>query len=498
MALNVKFLQGTAAKYQEYISSSKIEATNFYYIDEKDLYLGLIKLSNADDLLNAVSGIVGPYGEGQTPATIYALEQAMVALGMPEGKTVQDLIDAAIADTPKGKYYDVSSLDEITEPVEGDVAIVTTTENGIEFKTAYHYAVVDGGFAWKAMAGNYSAANVYTDTAITLSGDYGSVYDTADKKYYSITTIGNKKIGDTIAAGTSIQSLFSDILSKRIQPTVTANPSATISASGSDGSKEVGDTYTKPTATITVKTGSYTNEGVATGVKFETGKVIIAYGADPDAEGVVKNSNTSELVDGGTVNLGPSSYASDATTATFTDTTVNYTFSGKAGHTAGNVAKDNLGSNSDPEIKIDANSSLTVTDKTVGFRGYRRTFVGCTDVANDSLTSSDIRGLNLYKENSTTNGVKASTAAFEVTAPIGATKLVIAAPTNSCGKAYTLSKAEMFTMSYEDYTGKFNKDAPLTVSVNGKGDSGNAQNYNVYYYSFTALETPTKFKITLK
>jgi hypothetical protein len=53
-------------------------------------------------------------------------------------------------------------------------------------------------------------------------------------------------------------------------------------------------------------------------------------------------------------------------------------------------------------------------------------------------------------------------------------------------------------MSYEDYTGKFNKDAPLTVSVNGKGDSGNAQDYNIYYYSFTALETPTKFKITLK
>jgi hypothetical protein len=204
------------------------------------------------------------------------------------------------------------------------------------------------------------------------------------------------------------------------------------------------------------------------------------------------------LVEGGNIKLAPSSYSADATTALYTDSVVNYTFSGKAGHTAGNVAKDNLGSDSDPEVKIAANSTLTVDDKTVGFRGYRRVFAGCTAVDNDSLTSSDIRGLDLYKENSSTNGVKASTTAFEVTAPIGATKLVIAAPTSSCGKNYTLSKAEMFTMSYEDYTGKFNKDAPLTVSVNGKGDSGNAQNYNVYYYAFTALDAPTKFKITLK
>lgn len=496
MALNVKFLKGTAEKYNEYITQSKIEATTFYYIDEKDLYLGSIKLSNAEDLTNAIAAIIGAYGEGQTPATIYALEQAMIALGMPEGKSVQDLIDDAIADIPRGKHYDVTSLDDIESPVEGDIAIVTETKGDVEFRTAYHYTKVGEGYAWKAMAGNYSAADVYIDSAITLAGDFGSVYDTADKKYYPITTIGNKKIGDVFVAGTSMQTILMDILTKRIQPTITANPSATISASGSDGAKEVGDTYTKPTATLTVKTGSYTNEGVATGVKYETGKVILAYGADPDAEGVIKNSNTADLVDGQTVTLSASSYAPDATTATFTDTSVNYTFSGKAGHTAGNIAKDNLGANSDPEVKIAENAALTVADKTVSFRGYRRMFCGCTTVANDALDSAAIKALNLKKDGSV-NGVKASTTAFEVTAPIGATKLVIAAPTNSCGKNYKLSKAEMFTMSYEDYTGKFNKDAPLTVSVTGKGDVGNEQNYNVYYYEFTALAADTKFRITL-
>lgn len=489
MALDVKYLRGTQAQYEAYIAANKLVNTYYYLIYPETigegtpvLYLGTLRLDNVafDD------------------STIWASINTLNTVTIPG--IVEDIEE--LKENAGHKFYEVTELPAFSEGhtyKEGDVCIVTITSNDIEYKTAYHCIKnAQGGFSWAAMTGNYDASNVYLDSAITLSGDYGTVYDTQDKKYYAITTIGNKKIGDTIAAGTSIQSLFSDILSKRLQPSITANPSATISATGSDGSKEVGDTYTKPTATITVKTGSYTNEGVATGVKFEVGKVVLAYGAEPDAEGAVKNSNTADLTDGGTVTLGPSSYSADATTATFTDSTVNYTFSGKAGHTAGNVAKDNLGSNSDPEIKIAENSAVTVADKTVGFRGYRRVFAGCTDVALDELTSSDIRGLDLYKENSSTNGVKASTTAFEVTAPIGATKLVIAAPTSSCGKNYTLSKAEMFTMSYEDYTGKFNKDEPLTVSVNGKGDSGNAQDYNIYYYSFTALDAPTKFKITLK
>jgi hypothetical protein len=92
-----------------------------------------------------------------------------------------------------------------------------------------------------------------------------------------------------------------------------------------------------------------------------------------------------------------------------------------------------------------AAGDITVADKTVNFRGYRKMFCGCTA---SELTSDVIRGLNLKSG-------KASTDAFEVIAPIGATKLVIAAPTKSVGNNYTLSKAEMFTMSYEDYTAKF-------------------------------------------
>ena len=487
MALNVKFLKGSQAQFNSYVEASKLDPSTFYYIDNKDLYLGSIKLSNGEDLVAAVRGIVGNYGEGVTPTTIYALEEAIKALGVPSDKTVQDLIDEAIADIPRGSYYDVTALSDVTNPVEGDVAIVTETKDGIEYRTAYHYAAVEDGFAWKAMSGNYKASDVYIDSAITLAGDFGSIYDTADKKYYPITTIGNKKMGDVFAAGTSMQTILMDILTKRIQPSITANPSASISATGYDGSYEVGTSYTKPTATLTVKTGSYTNEGTSTGVKYEAGNVVLAYGTTTEGDSVIKTTSTAELTDGGSISLAASSYSSDATTALYTDSTVNYTFSGKVTHTAGIVAKDNLGANSDPEVKIAAGSP-TVSNKTVGFRGFRKMFVGCPT---GDLSSSVIRAFTLKSE-------KASTTAFEVTAPIGATKLVIAAPTSSCGKNYTLSKAEMMTMSYEDYTSKFTTDAQVDVADAQAGGDKNMQKYNIYSYSFAPLQAATKFRITLK
>ena len=52
MSYNVKFLKGTAAQYNG-LKSNK-DANTFYYVDDKDLYLGSIKLSNAEDLAAAI------------------------------------------------------------------------------------------------------------------------------------------------------------------------------------------------------------------------------------------------------------------------------------------------------------------------------------------------------------------------------------------------------------------------------------------------------------
>ena len=80
--------------------------------------------------------------------------------------------------------------------VVGDMGIVRAVINGdIKSYTAY----VWNGTAWEAMDGNYSAANVFLPSEILLAGDFGK-----DSRGDSITSIGNYRKGDTIAAGTSI------------------------------------------------------------------------------------------------------------------------------------------------------------------------------------------------------------------------------------------------------------------------------------------------------
>lgn len=351
----------------------------------------------------------------------------------------------------------------------GDCAIVKRAI-GDSNKVAYT-SYVYNGTSWAAMDGNYSAENVFTSKKITLAGNY--------------TSIGNYSKGKEFVAGTSLQTILSGMLQTTIQPSKTA-PTATISASGDDGGKETGDTYTKPTGTITVTSGSYTNEGTATGVKYLAGAIAIAYGADPEEDkATYRNTNSGELGNGGTVTMPASTYASGATTAYYTDDSVSYTFSGMARNEAGIVAKDNLGEASNPVVQIGA-GDLTVADKTVSFRGYRKMFIGCTS---EALTSDIIRGLSL-------KNAKATTGAVEVTAPVGATQLVVAVPTKSVGKKYTMTKAEMYTSNWEDYTSLFSTAQTIKVADKRGGTNGE-QDYNVYTYSFAALKAATRFRITL-
>ena len=391
-----------------------------------------------------------------------------------------------------------------TGAVVGDMGIVKAPL--YQGATEYTYtAYVWNGTNWAAMDGNYSAANVFIPEDITLSGDFGTVYDTADKKYYSITTLGNKKIGDTFAAGTSMQEMWSEILSKRLQPSKT-DPSISISASGDDGNKEVGDTYTKPTATLTVNSGNYTygykdasgTKQTGTGVTFPTAK--IAYGADDTITTANQYVTAEDLANGGTVSIAATKYAADATTASYTDNTVNYTFSGNASNTAGEIAIDNLGAPSDPVVQIAANNKITATDKTVGFRGYRKMFCGYNSAA--ALNSGTIRALSykLTSDGKTYNGSKAGTTQIGITLPEGATNLVIACPTKSVGKKYTLSKVEMYSAGvWDDYTSKFEQQntAEAPIAVDGKVEGKDAQNYNVYMYKFAALKGDTQFRFTL-
>ena len=103
MAYNVKFLKGTAAQYTGLPAK---DANTFYFTsDDKNLYLGEIKLSNAADLAAAVLRI------GQNETDIASIEEKLNTLlgGEGEGTSIQDMIDEAIA-TVQTQIGTLSSL----------------------------------------------------------------------------------------------------------------------------------------------------------------------------------------------------------------------------------------------------------------------------------------------------------------------------------------------------------------------------------------------------
>lgn len=258
-----------------------------------------------------------------------------------------------------------------TELAVGDIAIVKAGIAGD--KHSYTSYVWDGA-NWAATDGNYSAANVYTNSKITLAGDYGQ-----DSRKDKITSIGNLRIGDEIAAGTSLQSLLMDMLSQRLQPAITANPSISITLNEA-GAKEVGTEVT-PTYKTGTNDGAYTYEAT-TGVTF-SGWNIETVNRNTVHEGAELQKETAT-----------------ATTGSFTkfvvDEDTNYKVTATANGTAGTIAVDNLGDPSNPTIQIAAKDGYTATSSAVtGYRawfyGYKKGSDAKFDVAN--LTSANIRSL---------------------------------------------------------------------------------------------------------
>ena len=279
--------------------------------------------------------------------------------------------------------------------------------------------------------------------------------------------------------GMTVSEWLEDALSVTEDPDITL-PEASISASFTPSSGEAGTAITKVNWNGTFTDGTY--EFGSTETKNET-----------DATKKKKaNASATWVVKLGDTQIGTTEDGSYAQSLTMGDTQTKVTLSATATLVTDNVRTplNNVGAEvADLKISEFKTGGTTYTNSTINatVTGYRKMFVGCTGA---ELTSDVIRGLSL-------KSAEASTAAFEVTAPTGATKLVIAAPTNSKGYKYTLSKAEMMTMSYEDYTDQFSTDATVDVA-DARGGTNGLQTYNIYSYSFAALKADTKFRITLK
>ena len=154
----------------------------------------------ADGTIKIKAGILGEDGQGK-------LWSDLPYIG-------SDVKDANVFQVELGtdETDDIAAIEaqvaaEGAEKQNGDVAIVKATiSEGKYSYTSYVYDSAldvegeDTSHGWSAMDGNYSAANVFLKDKITLAGDYGK-----DSRNDKITSIGNLRIGDEIAAGTSLR-----------------------------------------------------------------------------------------------------------------------------------------------------------------------------------------------------------------------------------------------------------------------------------------------------
>lgn len=232
------------------------------------------------------------------------------------------------------------------------------------------------------MDGNYNADNVYLDMDITMAGNYTQVGNLT-KTQNGTATFATK--------GKSIAAALTDIFSKRLQPGTPTAPAVTLTF-GQAKAYEVGTTVS-PSYSATLSAGSYTY-GPATGITATSWEITDTAG------------NTATTASG-----------SFADVIVADDT--NYKITAKANYGEGAVAKDNLGSDSSPVVKIAAGSAT----KTSGaITGYRNTFYG-TVTEKAEVTSTIIRGLSGKSGAAWANGKS-----FTVNIPVGAVRVIFAYP----------------------------------------------------------------------
>ena len=348
--------------------------------------------------------------------------------------------------------------EENAKKQSGDVAIVKALiSEGKYSYTSYVYDPEldtegeDSSHGWSAMDGNYSASNVFLKKGITLSGDYGQ-----DSRKDKITSIGNYRIGDTIAAGTSLESVFMNMLSKRLQPSTTpTQPAASITLyiDGSTKSKtatavEVGTTV-NPYYVASLSKGSYTY-GPDTGIS------ATSYSVTSTGRKTVDGATAETVEDSATTSSG-------AFGSFIVDDDTSYKVSVSIPHGEGVPALDNLGDPANPEVKI-ASGTKTATSGSVS--GYRAWFCGYKNGTNALTNASAITGAQIRALGNAANGSWVSSMAVSQMK-----QMFFAAP---AGKGYKPVIKDSKTDAPQTVLG------PITVAVEGK-DGFSATNYDVWY-----------------
>lgn len=427
---------------------------------ENVLYLVLNPKTQHYDIYAKVEGAVVRLDDTTVDLSGYATKEQLEAVSGGLGGTVYAATkeDLAVSDESVITGYFAQHPD--AKPKKGDVFVVTTTVEGSTYEQAAYFY---DGSKWSAMTGSVDADKVILRENITLAGGYTQVGNLT-KSQNGTATFSTK--------GKSVMDALTEIFSKRLQPTITAQPSVGGFALTGAGAVEAGTKIATANYTAaTLSPGTY-QYGPATGVAATNWKVERITNAGTVQVATVSTATLSA----GSDNNGGSGFiiGDEGGTAV---SSLKYRVT--ATHGKGVTAKDNLGSDSAPVIAIEAG---TKTRETAAYTSYRNYFYGATP-AKPALDSAYVRGLT--KSN---KAYAAGTITINVLA--GTQRVCIACIAGKPGVKKVVNETAMNA----DVTGTFVKS---TVSVEG-ANSYAPKDYNVWVFEpAVPYENAATLKVTL-
>ena len=364
-------------------------------------------------------------------------------------------LDEADGDVITQYFADHSS----ETPKQGDVFVIKTTVSSTDYElSAYMY----DGTSWIALTGFVDADKVIFRNNITTAGNYTQVGN--------ITKTQNGT-GTFSVKGKSVEEAFTEIFSKRLQPNTPTQPS--VSGFALTGAKAVEAGTPVPTATFgtaKLNPGSY-QYGPATGI------TATGYSVDRVAIPSLMSQTGIATAASGTDNNGGAGFIIGDGTEANVVSSLAYKVTVSYGD--GAVANDNLGSPSDPVVKISAGSKTQTTSAYTSFRKY---FYG-ESIDKPTIDSAFIRGLT-----NSTGAYSARTLTVNVAA--GSQRVCIACEATKTGVTKIINE----TALNADVTSTFTK---TTVQVEG-ANGYTAKNYNVWTFEpDVPYENAAVLKVTL-
>lgn len=354
-----------------------------------------------------------------------------------------------------------SGVGATVELKAGDMFVVVTTVDEVTYEVStYRY----DGENWVSITGNVDADKVILQNNITMAGNY-TQFGNLTKNADGTATLSSK--------GKSVLDVFTEILSKRLQPTITAQPS--ISGFNLSGAKAV-------EAGTSLASAAYTAGNLNPG----------SYQYGPETGVTASNWVVQRITDGGTEQIASVDAASLSAGSDNNggngfiigdqggeNVVASLKYKAIATHGAGVTANDNLGSASDPAVNI---ASGTKEKTTGAYTPYRNYFYGAT-TEKPTVDSAYIRGL--------TKSNKAYAAGtLTINVPAGAQRVVIACIAGKTGVTKVINETAMNA----DVTSTFTQS-----SVNVEGAEGyTAVAYNVWVFEpAVPYENAATLKVTL-